>query len=419
MKSRQDKDLRSSGQADALLHNDWSDLQLLRHKLQVLNQPLSGSLKQLFRQEKLLQQLDVKPQAMTVPGLEESDNLRDIVPPFPSSVEEIINTAESTAQQKVARVGKPASARASGVPYATSSVDKAGYKKQEHKKMTQSRSQSAAKYLPEDTSEHKAGVHDEIQGKDLSSDLSGDSLTPEYMQQWIDEILSTDMSNKKGRSKEHGITTRSGSDKKIGSSREHTEKYRKHSANETVAIKSEQKKSKVSFLHEKKSGSQRVDQEAVRISTPVKVEKHSPSAQKSLITEQDRLPGAPPNSSAKNTKTVFDGITLLQKLVQMDKPLAAPDLAMAGKSLMSELRQGLVDNHLPLKNNTAWRQQEKSLRSASPGTQSNNDNGLTLSSVPTVSGLQNTGCQDDSERIASLVNDVLVEQAIRHGVDLS
>jgi len=418
MMSKKGNDQKSFSQADELLQNDWPVLQSLRHKLKGLNQPLSGSFRQLFKQEKFLQQLEVIPRAMTVVGLEASDTLRHVVQPFTYS-DEIIDTAESTARQIVGTPKKSADAKESGVAYASFSDDKLVYKNVEHKKITQSRNQSSAQSLSEETSQHKVRERNGFHGKDLSSDLPGEFLTPEYMQQWIDEILSLDLPNKKGGSDTHDIIRESNRNIKTGLSREHDKKKGKHSTTEAIVNKSRQKKSKVSFLHENKSRSHGVDQASMRVSSQERNEKYSLPTQTSHTIKQKTPSETSLNNAEKNTDAVFAGITLLQQLVQMEKPLSATHSVKGGKPVISELRQGLADNQHSLNNNAAWQHREKDLRLAAQDTQNNSDNREIMSSVTSVSGLQSSGSQQDADRIASLVNDVLVEQATRHGVDLS
>jgi hypothetical protein len=60
---------------DALPGEKWSSVQVLRRNLMAMSKPLPVSLKQIFKMENTLQALEVKPKAVTLQGLEQSEAL--------------------------------------------------------------------------------------------------------------------------------------------------------------------------------------------------------------------------------------------------------------------------------------------------------------------------------------------------------
>lgn len=414
----------SDRQVDDSTGKDWPVLQVLRRNLKVMGEPLPGSINRLFKLEKKFYGLDAKPKAMTVQGLDQSDALHQSVYMFPFSEQELMREAESSARRQAVEPGtftRVAGSRNS-YPVESNAVGKAA--KTYEKLSTLARNRFVVKDSAVSSTENKTETHSPADNNTAAKMLAKDSLTPEFMRQWIDEILSANIRdgntvNKKGHSIEKFKRSRSVDPVRMDSPRQRSAELNGFLGNENV-----KRNSKKTMLAEGSLLSRKITPDNVETVAPqasLRASGNNLTVATDRISSEQRnaLPGASPGASAQNPDTALEGVTLLQQLVQVEESTAASESVLQKKAHKGTKQKISGADKNRLANNSIRQQMENGLQPISSVVRGITENAMAPLSVEAATAPQSLVYLDESERVASLVNEVLVEQAIRHGVDLS
>ena len=398
---------------------DWSVLQLLRRNLKLMSEPFPASVKQLLQLEKKFQELDVKPKVMIIEGLEQSDTLRQNVKTFPFTEEDLMQEAEANARRQADEVGKLPATAGNRKTDPVAKVAKTNEKLSERV-----RSQSTSNNSVANSVTNKTEACPELDKITAAEIFDRDFLTPDFMQQWINEIISVDSrenntASKKGQSIQADKKNSSVDSKRVDSIKHRSAKLKNFPDNKHAPFNSVKMKSVEGYLSSKKANPDSAKTGAPLTTPLVKVKQVTLATEQIHALQRNAIPELFPVAAPEPPKTAFEGVALLQQLVQVEKFTAASNSVRRKKAEITAKENTAGADKGGLANNTAWQQLEKSLRFSSSASRANAESTIAPLPVPEDTGLQNFVYQDESERIAALVNEALVEQAIRYGVDLS
>lgn len=405
MSNKAEAGLDKPGQADSLEQMDDSVLKLLRHKLQMMNAPLPGSIKQLFTQDRLLQQLEAKPTALNLRALDQTQSLQQNVDALAFSEQALIDSVDARRHRPLIIGGPGATAKS---PYSAA------------EQQLLVRTDKQAEFEHTTTGRHSGvGLQPPAPGEKHFPDSCVDaSLTPEFMQQWVDEILTAGITSATAPAKKNQIETQgrkahSETHRNTGNVPMQPARLNAQQGQEDAAISFGSRPLKISYLHNEQPG------------TASAVPEARPQPGHVDATIQDR-PGAQhhlPSGFAGNDSPVFtntphNGIALLQQLTQLDTVTTSGQLPQTKSNVSATPNMAAVNRDL-LDNNFAWQRLEKTLSPAVGVNQGEDKGSNQPASIFAVTDATGIDLLDESERVAELVNEALVEQAMRNGVDLS
>ena len=409
-------------QTDVSTGKGWPVVEMLRRNLKVLGEPFPDSVTQLLGMESRFSELDALPKAITAQGLDQSDTLRQSVPVFPFTEEELLGEVASCAHRQGAVPENPSRGGVGGRAGLDASYPAATTGKANDPESVPAPSPLTAQdSVLESRAHNLAGAYKEPVNKTMTERLGEDVLTPDFMQLWIDEILSTDLQDT-SMSGQHapGMDKRChppGSDDASIKSR--SARPRVFSEPKNVSGKLTKTTSAVVSHPAPKESGDRFAGATRSSSHRFRPGSEMVAAGRSGSARKHESPNVYPEALVQMPESALPGVVLLRQLVQQEYS-AAPSgpVRLDTPRINAAQKPAAADQHASA-NITAWREPEKSLRATSHSRHSNTENTVGSGSDSTSTDSHGFVYQDESERIATLVNDALVEQAIRHGVDLS
>jgi hypothetical protein len=409
---------------DAPFGDKWPSVQILRGNLLAMSKPFPGSLKQIFKMGNTLQALEARPKAVTLQGLEQSDALSRSLQTFPFSESDLISGTGSNVLRNTAVMRKvPPAARREKPNYPASPAERKAMPAGDYSKTPLQTDSGSAHSSTKPTLNQTAMDAQPQQATVRMPDE--DFLAPGFMQQWIEEILAADttanntaVSNNRSLSDRHHSNARD-------SSRMDSIKHRPANVvglpgHEKALHNPVHKKPGVSGEFDEGERRKRIEASALPSSPRTVRNKISPATANSQSGQHKLYPGASMHFAPEAPVTVFDGIALLQQMTQAEiSSIREPAIRKKTATVLTNQTAASADSASWAKN-AVWPQKiEKNSGSASPLVRGDSENRIDSASATTTGNKQNIGYHDESERIATLLNDALAEQAIRHGVDLS
>ena len=402
MKSRLESDESKSSQVETLATNDWPLLQVLRRNLQAMKEPVPASIKQLFSVEKKFSIFEVAPSAITAKAIDDSDTLQHYLETLPFSEEELMRDAEMRTRRSTRAAGTPAETGSRSFDSHESSTARAADKSQ-LKSVESAFALNNPAVVPAAEETRSDTPHVE----------NDDSFTPEFMRDWIDEILFTDaQDNNSPRENDQSVerqdNQKSTKTRLKGSIRGSTARHEQYSSNEMIPNNSSRSKLAADFKSGKNSKSSANASE--KSSDPSSVSRENqPTSPRS---SRNKRPGLPLTAASENSESQqLAGIALLENLVQLEK-----------STVISKTKHQPVPNITETQKstgNSAWQKHGKSVVPIAPPGKNFPENNNISTPFASANNPRNSVHQDESERISTLVNEALIEQATRSGVDLS